>query len=140
MNGISGFREVRSSTSRSRSDEQRHQFITGSLHLLRTRDLIALFTGITKQEKVPDTFLTSTSLYVCAVRLVSCTELSKEPAMNGTSGFQEVRSSTSRHPRIGCCTSNGINLEQVPGTIFMLQLTNNSLAFFAYYGGRDETY
>jgi len=39
--------------------------------------------------------------------------------MNGTSGFQEVRSSTPDHPRIGCCTSNSLNSEQVLDTIFM---------------------
>ncbi len=60
MNGTSGFREVRSSTSRSPTNrllhEQRHQFGTGSWHLLRTHDLIALSTDIsTKRETVPDT-------------------------------------------------------------------------------------
>ena len=35
---------------------------------------------------------------MCAGCLVSRTGLSKEPAMNGTSGFLEVRSSTSRSP------------------------------------------
>ena len=35
----------------------------------------------------------------------------------------EVRSSTSHHQQIGCCTSNGINSEQVPATIFMLPLS-----------------
>ena len=40
--------------------------------------------------------------------------------MNGTSGFQEVRSSTSRSPsRIASCTSNGINSEQIPEAIFI---------------------
>lgn len=33
------------------------------------------------------------------------------------------------HHHIGYCTSNGIDSEQIPGTIFMFQLTNNSLAF-----------
>jgi hypothetical protein len=28
----------------------------------------------------------------------------------------EVRSSTSHHQQIGCCTSNGVNSEKVPGT------------------------
>jgi hypothetical protein len=32
----------------------------------------------------------------------------KEPAMNGTSGFQEVRSSPHDHVRIGSCTSNSL--------------------------------
>ncbi len=36
--------------------------------------------------------------------------------MNGTSGFQEVRSTTPDHQPIGSCTSNSIDLEQVPGT------------------------
>jgi hypothetical protein len=40
--------------------------------------------------------------------------------MNGTSGFQEVRSSISRSPhRIGSCTSNGLNSGTVHDTIFM---------------------
>ena len=61
MNGASGFREVRSSPSRSSTNrllhEQQHGFGTGAWHLLRARDLIALSTGISaKQEKVPDNF------------------------------------------------------------------------------------
>jgi len=60
MNGPSGFQEVRSSPSRSPSyrflQEQQPQFGTGSWHLIRTDDLIALSTGIsTKREIVPDT-------------------------------------------------------------------------------------
>jgi hypothetical protein len=40
--------------------------------------------------------------------------------MNGTSGFQEMRSSISRSPhRIGSCTSNGIDSGTVHDTIFM---------------------
>ena len=42
--------------------------------------------------------------------------------MNGTSGFQEVRSSTSRSP-IGSCTSNGIDSDQVPGTFSVLTIS-----------------
>jgi hypothetical protein len=45
---------------------------------------------------------------------------------------------TPDHHRIGSCTSNGLNSEQVSGTIFMLQLTNNLLAFWSYCGGLDE--
>jgi len=60
MNGASGFREVRSSTSRSPSYrllyEQQPQVGTGFWHLFRTHDLIALSTGIsTKREMIPDT-------------------------------------------------------------------------------------
>jgi len=62
MNGNSGFQAVRSSASRSPSyrflNEQRHQFVTGAWHLLRTHDVIAFSTDIsTKREKIPDLFL-----------------------------------------------------------------------------------
>ena len=57
MNGTPGFQEVQSSTSRSPSSrfqhEQRHRFGTDSWQLLRTHDLIPLFTGTNvKPEKV----------------------------------------------------------------------------------------
>ena len=42
--------------------------------------------------------------------------------MNGTSGFQEVRSSTSDHQQIGSWTSNNINLGQVLGTFSVLTI------------------
>jgi hypothetical protein len=44
--------------------------------------------------------------------------------MNGTSGFQEVRSSTSDHHQIGSCTSNGLNSEQVPGAFSFLTISS----------------
>ena len=51
---------LRSSTNRL-LHEQRHQLGTGSWHLLRAHDLIALSTGIgTKREKVPDTIFMPT--------------------------------------------------------------------------------
>src|SRR2546423_1561586 len=45
--------------------------------------------------------------------------------MNGTSGFQEMRSSPPDHQRIGSCTSNGLNSEKLPGTISSLHTDNN---------------
>jgi hypothetical protein len=42
--------------------------------------------------------------------------------MNGTSGFQEVRSSPPDHLRIGSCTSNGLNSEQVTGILSVLTI------------------
>ena len=55
MNGTSGFQEMRDSISRSLSGrfvhEQWHQFGTGSWYLLRTRDSIALPTGISTKKK-----------------------------------------------------------------------------------------
>ena len=36
------------------------------------------------------------------------------------------------HPHIGCCTSNGIDSEQVPGTVFALG--SPSLTFFVFFG------
>jgi hypothetical protein len=58
MNGPSGFQEVRSSTSRSSPNrllhEQQPQFGTGAWHLLRTHNLIALSTDISrKRSNVP---------------------------------------------------------------------------------------
>ena len=86
MNGTSGFQEVRSSTSRSPAyrflHEQRHQFGTGSWHLFRTHDLIALSTGIsTKREKVPDTvsihpFHPGSSLLLAVISLLFSLPLS----------------------------------------------------------------
>ena len=46
--------------------------------------------------------------------------------MNGTSGFQEVRSSPPDHHRIGSCTSNGINSEKVSGNFFVLTISSLS--------------
>ena len=102
MIGTSGFHEVRSSTPRSSTNrllhEQQPQFGTGSWNRFRTHNLIAPSTGIsTKRETVPDTVSIARPC-VCMVWLVSLTELSKEPAMNGASGFHEVRSSTPRLP------------------------------------------
>ena len=51
--------------------------------------------------------------------------------MNGTSGFQEVRSSTPDHQRIGSCTSNGTSSEKVPATVFMLQ--NRRILWFGMF-------
>jgi hypothetical protein len=87
--------------------------------------------------------------------------------MNGTSGFQEVRSSISRSPSyrllreqqpqfgtgawhllrahdlIGLPTDISTKRETVPDTvfmpIFMRTVDNNSLVFWSYSGGRDET-
>ena len=62
MNGASGFREWRSSTSRSSKNrllrEQRHHFETGSWDFSRTHDLRALFTDISrKREKFLTPFM-----------------------------------------------------------------------------------
>jgi subtilisin family serine protease/translation initiation factor IF-1 len=48
--------------------------------------------------------------------------------MNGTSGFQELRSSTPdhRHSGIASCTSNGINSKQVSGTFSVLTISSLS--------------
>ena len=46
--------------------------------------------------------------------------------MNGTSGFQKVRSSKPDHQQIGCCTSNGIDSEQVPGSCSVLTISSLS--------------
>jgi hypothetical protein len=46
--------------------------------------------------------------------------------MNGTSGFQEVRSSSSGHQQIGYCTNNGIDSEQVPGTFSVHTISSPS--------------
>ena len=43
--------------------------------------------------------------------------------MKDTSGFLEVRSSTSDHQQIGCCTSNGIDSGKVPGAFFVLTIS-----------------
>ena len=87
--------------------------------------------------------------------------------MKGTSGFQEVRSSTSRSPAyrllqeqqhqfgtgawhlfpthdlIALSTDISTKRETVPDTvfmpIFMRTVDNNSLVFWSYSGGRDET-
>ena len=49
--------------------------------------------------------------------------------MNGTSGFQEVRSSISRSPQgIGSRTSNGLNSGTVHDTIFMSQSAGQGLS------------
>ena len=62
MNGTSGFREVRSTTSRSSTNrllhEQQCQFGTGSCRLLRTHNLISLSKMIsTKRENILTPFL-----------------------------------------------------------------------------------
>jgi hypothetical protein len=44
-----------------------------------------------------------------------------EPAMNGTSGFQEVRSSIRGHHWISSCLNNGINFQKIPGEFPMLR-------------------
>jgi len=44
--------------------------------------------------------------------------------MNGPSGFQEVRSSTTDHQQIGCWTSNSIDSEQVSGTFSLLTISS----------------
>lgn len=46
--------------------------------------------------------------------------------MNGTSGFQEVRSSTSRQPHIASATSNGTNSEEDTGTFSALSISSLS--------------
>ena len=46
--------------------------------------------------------------------------------MNGTSGFEEVQSSTPDHQPIGSCTSNGIDSKQIPGTTYASQLTKQA--------------
>ena len=46
--------------------------------------------------------------------------------MNGTSGFEEVQSSTPDHQPIGSCTSNNINSEQIPGITYASQLTKQA--------------
>ena len=46
--------------------------------------------------------------------------------MNGTSGFEEVQSSTPDHQQIGSWTSNSINSEQVPGTFSLLTISSIS--------------
>jgi hypothetical protein len=51
--------------------------------------------------------------------------------MNGTSGFQELRSSPPDHLRIGCCTNNGIHLEKVPGTFSVLTMNSISISALA---------
>ena len=45
------------------------------------------------------------------------------------------RSFTSRHHRIGSCTSNSINLEQVPGNIFIKDDTMTAPAVHIRKGG-----
>jgi len=60
--------------------------------------------------------------------------------MNGTSGFQEVLSSTSQSPsRIGSCTSNGINSDHVPGTFSILTISSLSPQASARSGNRFLT-
>ena len=59
--------------------------------------------------------------------------------MNGTSGFQEVRSSTPDHQRIGSCTSNGIDSEKVPGSFSMLTISSLSPQASARSGKRFLT-
>ena len=44
--------------------------------------------------------------------------------MNGTSGFQEVRSSPPDHQQIGCCASNGIDSEQIHGAFSALWISS----------------
>lgn len=46
--------------------------------------------------------------------------------MNGTSGFEEVQSSTPDHQQIGSWTSNNINSEQIPGTVSLLTISSIS--------------
>jgi hypothetical protein len=46
--------------------------------------------------------------------------------MNGTSGFQEVRSSTPRSPTNRSCTSSGLKSEKVPGTFSLLTILSLS--------------
>lgn len=60
--GASGFRETRSTTSRSPTNrllrEQQHHFGTATRHLLHTHSLFTLSKGIsTEQEKVPGALL-----------------------------------------------------------------------------------
>jgi hypothetical protein len=59
--------------------------------------------------------------------------------MNGTSGFQELRSSPPDHQRIGSCTSNGINLEKVAGTFPILTISPLSPQASAQSGKRFLT-
>lgn len=84
MNGSSGFQEVQSSSSRLPSyrllHEQRHQFGTGSWHLLHTHDLTALSGSSTGREKVPESIFihfSGCSIFTLAVLvgLVGCTNL-----------------------------------------------------------------
>jgi len=115
MNGTSGFQEVRSSISRSPSyrllHEQQPQFGTGSWHLLRTHDLIALSTDIsTKQETVPDTvFMFS--------RSPSYRLLHEQQPQFGTGSWHLLRT----HDLIGLPTDISTKRETVPDTVFMPQ-------------------
>ena len=51
--------------------------------------------------------------------------------MNGTSGFEEVQSSTPDHQPIGSCTSNSINSEQVSGIFSVRTISSLSPQAFA---------
>ena len=71
MNGTSGFREVRSSTSRSQADcllhEQEHQCGTAYRHPFLTYDFIALSAGV-----VPQVRMTHRVLLSPPIRTNSC--------------------------------------------------------------------
>ena len=75
MNGTSGFVEVRSAISRSSKNrlrrEQRPQFETGSWHFLRTYDLIAHSTVISKiREKIPGAIFMQVALMISVLLFV----------------------------------------------------------------------
>jgi hypothetical protein len=98
MNGTSGFREVRSSTSRSQADcllhEQEHQCGTASRHPFPTYNFIALSAGSsTKREMGSDTI----SVFKTApqLRLKHCVLLNTPIRTNSCPNIKSVRVSES---------------------------------------------
>lgn len=100
MNGTSGFREVRSSTSRSQADcllhEQDQQCGTAYWHPFPTYDFIALSAGIsTKREMGPGTFPVFKT--VPQVRLKHRIILSTPIGTNSCPNIKSVRVNESMH-------------------------------------------
>lgn len=115
MNGTSGFKEVRSSTSRPPYrflHEQRYRFGTGAWHLLHTHYLIALFTSInTTRETVPEAIFMPqipTPWFLNRPRYRCCTRILSPDATFSVSAAGMITSDVAECPQLRSLSADGI--------------------------------